>query len=303
MGVEPGRGAHQLVDDDQAVGLQRLAGRHVVDDAVGILGREHLGRAVGVHEGRPKAAALEPGAGQALVFGGDDERRPREPSRRTRAWPRRPRRPGSSPVSSSSTSSADELGDPVGAGEADVARAEMQHLDDVLRLQGLGLEALERQARPIAAAAEGDADAGVREQASTPCSIRPLGRARWTRPSDGFGLRTHGGWFPSMRCSAARADLARRPALGKRAADFHPVLAVLYDPTQLERCLQGLTFWYTGDRDRREAAAGAIIGLSAARSRCVTGSGAVMLLIAGSSEPTSRRSSSTGPWGCPFAGP
>ena len=54
MGVEPGRGAHQLVDDHQAIGLERLAGRHVVDDAVGVLGREHLGRTIGMHEGRAR---------------------------------------------------------------------------------------------------------------------------------------------------------------------------------------------------------------------------------------------------------
>ena len=51
--------------------------------------------------------------------------------------------------------------DPIGTGEAEIARAQMQHLDDVLRLQDLGFEPLERQVRPIAPPAEGDADAGV----------------------------------------------------------------------------------------------------------------------------------------------
>ena len=52
----------------------------------------------------------------------------------------------------------------------------MQHLDDVLGLQGLGLEAIERQARAIAAPAEGHVDAGVREQAQHAVFHPPLGQ-------------------------------------------------------------------------------------------------------------------------------
>ena len=49
-------------------------------------------------------------------------------------------------------------------GEADIARADMQHLDDVLRLEQLGLEAFQGQGRPVAAPVEGQPDAGLGQE-------------------------------------------------------------------------------------------------------------------------------------------
>ena len=52
-----------------------------------------------------------------------------------------------------------QLGDPVGAGEADVTGPRPQHLDDVLGLEQLDLESGFGQRRPIAALANVDVDA------------------------------------------------------------------------------------------------------------------------------------------------
>ena len=168
----------------QSVRLQRRAGRRVVDDAVGILGREHLGRAVGSHERRleARAAPARRRVSRSYSVATTNGARRAAPS----GNPGRGRdhvRTGSSPVSSSSTSSAAILHHPVGAGEADVARAQMQHLDDVLRLEDLGLEAIQRQGRAIAAPVEGHPDAGVRRAAAA----RPPPSGPWAGPDGRLG--------------------------------------------------------------------------------------------------------------------
>ena len=216
MGVEAGRGAHQLVDDHEAVGLERLAGRHVVDDAVGVLGREHLGRAVGMDEGRPQPAPLEPGPGQALVLGGDDEGRPLEPAALELGRCGGDHGDRVEPGIEQLDQLGRELGDPVGAGEADVARADVQHLDDVLRLQDLGLEAGERQARPIAPPAEGDPDAGVRQQREHGLLHPPLGQGQMDRVVVTRTRGAHGAQALLFRIAQTRATLACRPPLSKR---------------------------------------------------------------------------------------
>ena len=212
VGVEPGRGAHQLVDDHQAIGLERLAGRHVVDDAVGVLGREHLGRAIGMDEGRAQPAALEPGPGQALVFRGDHERRPREAA--VGELRRRGRDHGDRVEAGIEQLDqlGRQLGHPVGAGEAYVARAEVQHLDDVLGLQDLGLEAGERQARPIAPPAEGHPDAGIGEQREHALLHPPLGQGEMDQILATLGRGAHRGRGSLLQCTIARdpSGCARR---------------------------------------------------------------------------------------------
>ena len=166
-GVEPGRGAHQLVEDQEAVRLERGAGGRVVDDAVGVLGREHLGGAVGADD---PAVELRAASSQAPVIRSYSVATTKPGT----AGRRRSRKSGAAAATIRTGSRAgvdqlDQLGTllhhPVGTGEAQVARAQMQHLDDVLRLEDLGLEAVEREGRPVAAPVEGQPDAGIGQQA------------------------------------------------------------------------------------------------------------------------------------------
>ena len=101
-----------------------------------------------------------------LIFGGDDEAGDRRPVAVEEV------RAGGGHDADRVEGGVDQLDQlgpllhhPVGAGEAQVARAQMQHLDNVLRLEDLGLEAVERDGGAVAAPVEGQPDAGIGHQA------------------------------------------------------------------------------------------------------------------------------------------
>ena len=151
------------------------------------------------------AAPLDPARGQPLVLGGHHERPRRQPPVLEEIAVGR--RDDAHRVEGG-IHQLDQLrtllGHPVGTGEAEVARADMQHLDDVLRLQDLGLEALQRQGRAVAAAVEGQADAGVGQQAHDVLLHPALGQGEM----DGAGIGSHRGRHDGV--TSVGAALAQR---------------------------------------------------------------------------------------------
>ena len=99
-------------------------------------------------------------------------------------------RTGSSAVSTSSTSSAPFSITQSAPAKPRSREPEMQHLDNVLRLEDLGLEAVERDGGPVAAPVEGQADAGVGHEAHDALLHPPLGQGEM---DDGVAGRIGGG--------------------------------------------------------------------------------------------------------------
>jgi hypothetical protein len=129
-------------------------------------------------EGRLEPAPGEPRERQPLVLRGDDEGGPLEPAGRELGRRRSDQAHRIEPGVEQLDDLGRELGDPVGAGETDIPRAQVQHLDDVLRLQDLGLETTERQVRPIAPPSERHPDPGIREQRQNASLHPPLGQGQ-----------------------------------------------------------------------------------------------------------------------------
>lgn len=104
----------------------------------------------------------------------------------------------------------DEVGlhllDPVGAGEAEIAPAEDQHLDDVLGLQGLGLGVREGDSGPVTPGGGGDADAGVGKKLHNARLHAALGQAEAEGGPGGGG---HAG--SPWRGPVGRRKRKRRP--------------------------------------------------------------------------------------------
>ena len=100
---------------------------------------------------------------EPLILGGDDETcgAGRRPSTRSSPAAAATIRTGSSAVSTSSTSSAPSSATQSAPAKPMSRDADVEHLDDVLGLEELGLEAVQRQGRPVAATVEGEADARV----------------------------------------------------------------------------------------------------------------------------------------------
>ena len=142
-GVEPGRRAHQLVEDRPARWPSawrrsrccRRCSRH--PRAGTPRWRRRSARPARRSRAAParrrvirsySVATTKPALGRAVAVEEVRRRRGHDPHRIERG-----------------VHQLDQLGPllhhPVGAGEAEVARAQMQHLDDVLRLEDLGLEA------------------------------------------------------------------------------------------------------------------------------------------------------------------
>ena len=138
VGIQTGGRAHEHVYNRETVGLERRAGRGVVDDYVCVFGREHFSRAIGADQLRTQPACGDPAPCEPLVFGRDNE-----PSGGKAAAFEQCDRSGRDqldrvePRVEQLDDVRFELCNPVRPGEADIAAAEGQHLHDVLGLQQL----------------------------------------------------------------------------------------------------------------------------------------------------------------------
>ena len=201
-----------LMADAPSPLLQRRSGRGVVDDDVGVFRRKDLRGAVRAHEARLELSRPDPSPREALVLARDDEGDPGERA----GFQQRCRGRGHDanriePRVEQLDQARILLGDPIRAGEADVARARCEHLDDVLRLEQLRLEAIDGQGRAVAARARANANACFGQQVDHALVDAPFGE----REVDGVGgfSRGHGALGrsrPRRRTLSENDDAGRR---------------------------------------------------------------------------------------------
>ena len=103
-----------------------------------------------------------------------------------------------------------QFGHPVRAGEAQVARPDVQHLDDVLRFQDLGVEPAPADARPVAPVAAADRQAGLGHQGEHALLHASLGQR--DSKNGGSGIGCH-----EASCSTSGPRCPARPASRRRA--------------------------------------------------------------------------------------